>query len=336
MSMIRPLLAVLAVTPLAACADMVDGRGATPFTTAAVPASLATEVAPEQALARLPAEAGAVVSVTERREKERLIQTIALAGDAAARGTNRIVVSAAEHDPGHISRMTEERIAGELATELPDVDMRPSATMADGAAGPIGIASGRTARGETCVYAWQEVDARPRGVRSGFFDRGDVDVSVRVRLCRRDLSEAQMVALVEGLRLRSDVATRPSRFAGGPTGVDALATAGYGSATPSARFASVSTASSYAAPAATAPRRVARTERRSSTSATKPAVIPRAVATVAAVPLPSNSATPVVSIAPAPTPVPPVHAVAPVREAPPLAHVPPSVAAPAIPLPSGG
>ncbi len=307
----RSLLALLAVVPLGACADMTDMRSSAPFATASLPASLAVEVAPEQALAGLPAEAGAVVSVTERREKDRLTQTIALAGDAATPGTNRIRVVAETHEPGRSRRPTEEAIAAELAAELPDVDMSPSSRMIAGAGGPLGLATGRSARGETCVYAWQETKARPSRSRGGVFDTDTVDVSVRVRLCRQGLTEERAVALVEGLRLRADVVPLGGGFASGPTGVDALATAGYGA----------STASGYSrAPATVArpspPPRIARVEQSTSVRPAKPV---------------SRSIDPSPSKAPAvPRPA------AADRAAPPLAGVAPAVTAPPIPLPSGG
>jgi hypothetical protein len=291
---------------------MTDMRTSAPFATASLPASLAVEVAPDQALAGLPAEAGAVVSVTERREKDRLTQTIALAGDAATQGTNRIRVVAETHEPGHSRRVTEEAIAAELAAELPDVDMRTSSQVIAGAGGPVGLATGRSARGETCVYAWQETKARPSRSRGGVFDTDTVDVSVRVRLCRQGLAEERAIALVEGLRLRADVVPLGSGFASGPTGVDALATAGYG--------ARAGVGGSAGAPATfvrpSPPARVVRAD--TSTP-------PRPVKPVSR------------SIDPSPSKVPavPVPAAGD-RAAPPLAGVAPAVTAPPIPLPSGG
>lgn len=308
----RSLLALLAVVLLGACADMTEMRTTAPFATASLPATLAVEVAPEQALAGLPAEAGAVVSVTERREKDRLTQTIALAGDAATPGTNRIRVVAETHEPGRSRRATEEAIAAELAAELPDVDMRTSSQVIAGAGGPVGLATGRGGRGETCVYAWQETRTRPSRSRGGVFDTDAVDVSVRVRLCRQGLTEERAIALVEGLRLRADVVPLGSGFASGPTGVDALATAGYGA---QAMAGGYSRAPATVAKVATP--RVARAEPSTPVRPVKP--VSRSID-------PSASKATVV-----PPPV-----VASGRAAPPLAGVAPAVTAPPIPLPSGG
>jgi len=229
MTEMRPFLALLALLPLGACMDVAGERLAAPLATSTDRATLAEQVPAEAALARLPAEAGAVVAVTERREVERLTQTVALAGDAGQRGTNRITVTAAEHDPATMRRMTEDKVAAELAEELPGLDMRPIGRLASAGGGPLGIASGRAADGTACVYAWQQTVVTPRTGRGGsLFAADDVDLSVRVRLCRKGVDEERLIALVEGLTLRSDVTPRGVRFASGPTGVDALATAGYG------------------------------------------------------------------------------------------------------------
>lgn len=302
MRKLGPLHALLAVLPLAACADLAETGYGGPLATQTVPASLAEEVGTDRALARLPAEAGAVVSVTQRRERDRLTQTVALAGDVGTRGSNRIRVVAAERDPSVVRRMTEERIAAELAAEMPGVDMRPIDRMTQGAGGPIGIASGRAPDGGACVYAWQETTAGGRsGGGSVFSASDDVDLSVRVRLCRRDLTEERLVALVEGLSLRGDVSPRRGFAGSGPTGVDALATAGYGGPAASSRgFEPIRPAASTTAPRPT----VAAKPR-----AERPAV--------AAVPAPSK--------------------VAPSKVAPAKAEpARPAIVANPIPLPSGG
>ena len=305
MGSIRPFFVLAAIAPLAGCADLGAGGVRAPFVTAAVPASLAVEVGADQALARLPGEAGAVVSVTERREGDRLTQVVALAGDGVGRGTNRIRVVAANHDAGRSRRPTEEAIAAELAAELPDVAMQPVAQVITGPGGPIGMATGRTAGGETCVYAWQESDVRASGARGGMFGGDTVDLSVRVRLCRRDLDEGRAVALVEGLRLRGDVVTLGRRTAAGPTGVDALASAGYGA--PVSRTLAVEPGR----PAVASPRLAG-----SEAKATVPRRSEKPPAASAAVPLPDAARNA------SPTPA--------------TSEPGPSAAVPTIPLPNGG
>lgn len=306
------LLALAAAAPLAACADLTEARLGGPLATATVPTSMAQDMAPELALARLPAEAATVVSVAERREKDRLTQIVRLTGDATTRGANQIRVVATDHDPAVTRRATEEGIEAEIAAEFPGLDMRVSPRVIPAAGGPIGIASGRAADGGACVFAWQEAVVTPRGARSGGLLRDDdVDLSVRVRLCRRGIDEAKLIALVEGLSLRGDVATRGGATAVAARGVDALASAGYGGAP-------AGTASAFEPSIATEPPRRLVTvsePRRPRPFVAAPAV--RAAETVAAVRVPAPVTAPVAA---KPAPAAPA----------------PAVVANPIPLPSGG
>jgi hypothetical protein len=325
MTGLRPLPLILALVPLAGCAEIADMRGTTPFATASVPATLTQEVGADRALARLPDEAGPVVIVTERRETDRLTQTIALSGDAATPGTNHIRVVAATRDPERSRRTTEEAITAEMEAEFAGLDMRPSSRLITAAGGPIGLATGRSATGATCVYAWQEIDARPGRGRGGVFGSETVDVSVRVRLCRHDLGEDRAIALVEGLRLRADVVPLGGWRTAGTSGVDALASAGYGatSAAATRQVTPVIAASASVSATRTEVRRpvVARAE----TSARRPAPVG------APVPLPTSTP-PVASAA---TSAPAIVA-APLARATPAAPAAPSAAVPAVPLPTGG
>ena len=330
----RSLPVLLALAPLAACGDLTEMRGPPPYATTSASPSLAQEVGAERALAVLPAEAGQVISVTERREVERIGQTIALAGEGTTQGTNQIRVVAANHDPERRRRPTEETIAAELESEFPDLDMRRTERMITGQGGPIGLATGRAAGGATCLYAWQETEARPGRARGGLFASEQVDLSVRVRLCRRDLGEERAIALVEGLRLRSDVVPMGERGAPVASGVDALASAGYA--------ASASPVTTFAAPTP-ARHEVVRPAR---TVAASPATQPSS----AAIPVPTDIAarTPVVAAPRIPVAAVAAAPVAAVTAATPTASpaqpaIPPalrptttSTASPAIPLPSGG
>ena len=314
MRLLRPLPVLLALVPLAGCSDLGDMRGTAPFVAASGPATLAVEVGADRALARLPAEAGAVVSVTERREKDRLTQTIALSGDGVTPGTNRVSVVAASRDPERSRRVTAETIAAELEAEVPEADMRPVPQMIAGSGAPIGLATGRTANGGTCIYAWQESDVRPNGGRGGIFADERVDLSVRVRLCRRDLSEDRAIALVEGLRLRGDVVPLDGRVGRVASGVDALASAGYGSPSSSAARNPMIEAPVVDRPARSTVRAVA------SPVAAKP--VAHEASPGRAVPMPGSAAPSPVVATPVGRPV--------------AASGPTPSAAPAIPLPAGG
>lgn len=222
---------------LAGCSSVAD-----PTTLAAAPdggSTLARALPPDRALAALPPEAGAVVSVVEQRKGEGEVkQTITLAADPGARGDDRIEVTAREKSFLNAPRRIEaEAVEEEMAEALPGVAMSISPRVVVAPTGPIGVATGRTTDGVGCLYAWSSAVNRSSSGRSTEFLGLSVssatksELEVRVRLCRRGWSEERLVALAEGLRIGNgrvvtDADVRPA--AG--YGADALASAGYGPA----------------------------------------------------------------------------------------------------------
>ncbi len=312
-------LAVASILPLAAvlagCSSIDDTTRLAATDTGAT--TLGVALPPGRARAALPPEAGAVVSVVERRTGDGEVkQTITLVGDPGARRDDRIEVTA--HRRGFTAtsrRIDAETIEAEMADALPGVDMTVSPRVVTTPTGPVGLATGRTADGSGCLYAWSNAVTEARPERSASFlglqiaTTAKTDVSVRVRLCRRGWSPERLATLAEGLRVSSGVgAPIAAGPAGRAVGNDALASAGYGAA---------------------APTWVPQT--------------PDPVAT----PIPVAAAAPRPAVTPAPAPVARVAAVkpsrvTPSRSAPPdaeavqaKAEAPATVAAP-IPLPSGG
>lgn len=262
-SAVLPLLAATALAAvLAGCSSISD-----PATLAGgASATLGVAQPADRALATLPAEAGAVVSVVERRGPDEVVkQTVTLAGDAARVGDNRIEITARERR-GASSRIDAETIEAEMAEALPGVAMSVSPRVVAGPNGPIGVATGSSGD-VACLYAWSTAEARPRVASSTRVLGLQVsamtsnELSVRVRLCRKGVGEERLAALAEGLRLRTDLAATSPSTAAPIAGADALASAGYPSA--AAPIAAV--------PAA--PRRVVET--------TKPRTAPRKIAAVA-------------------------------------------------------
>lgn len=294
MTMVRPalLVALLAPLALAGCASSPMTADATGTT-----AGLGVAVAPERAMAALPPEAGNVVSVVERRGDGTVNQTITLMGDAAARGDDRIEVEARERRfAAARPRLEAETIEAEMADALPGVAMTVSSRVVATPSGPVGVATGRSADGRGCLYAWSTAEARGRSGSTevlglSIASSTKSDLSVRVRLCRRGLDETRLIALAEGLRIRSDlgadVATRPVAGSGG----DALAAAGYASVTP----APVASPAPVAAPKPVAAARAA--------EPTRAAAKPRVVAKTAAPPAKASARTTAATIA-APIPLP--------------------------------
>ena len=167
----------------------------------AAPARVATPVA------AMPDWIGRPVRLHERDGADAFEQAIALSpsarGDAAG---NLIAVAmprsgeASSHvDPAApMRRPTEAGIRGEIDAAFPGVAMQVVPRPGTNAYGTYGLAIGRGARGAKCLYAWQWIEDAPvvdgAAVASG-------PVSLRVRLCRDDVTLEAMAAAVNQLRL---------------------------------------------------------------------------------------------------------------------------------------
>ncbi|MBE7247992.1 MAG: cellulose biosynthesis protein BcsN [Actinomycetospora chiangmaiensis] len=204
------------------------------------PASSASLALPSgQALAALPPAAGAVLSVMESRRSNAVIQTIVLAGDHAGYGENKITITAltgtnnvgnAAGDPVKIAPPTDAVIEDELAQAFPTTPMRIANVYDRNAQGPFGYATGRRADGTGCLYAWQYVG--PSG-NLNLFDtidgRGPQAMSVRVRLCKANATEAELAGYMQQMVVSppgpssSYAAAAPAMMA---PGGDALAASG--------------------------------------------------------------------------------------------------------------
>ncbi len=313
----RALSTVLALAPLlGACAA---GDGLTRYRVVSVETPtappLAEAVAPGAALAALPREAGAVVSVVQTRRTDGIDQKITLVGDSGSRGDNVIDVTTRRRNRNTpVTHVDETAIQAEMAERLPGVAMSMTTRVVVSASGPIGVATGRPGPGAACLYAWSTGGAdRSRGAvmtRALGIDgaEGD-DLQVRVRLCRQGASEEQLIALAEGLRIDRATGSTSDERTYRPVGNDALASAGFaGSAPPLAAPTPIVRAPIVEAPVWTPP-------------------------TVAAAPVtPAPRHTPARTVAAKPAaPRPALEA----RATPPQPS-PPTITAAPIPLPSGG
>lgn len=288
----------LAGSALAGCSSL-DGPSLADAAASTAPASLGVAVPPERALASLPAEAGAVVSVVERRSADGEVkQTITLAGDPGARGVDGIEVTAREQTYAAASRRIDaDAVRAEMDEAFPDVAMTVSPRVVTTPTGPVGLATGSAGNGVSCLYAWSNGTLRrSTPTRAGllsFAEASTNDVRVRVRLCRKGMSEDRLAALAEGLRIASDLGPASPALPRA-AGSDALASAGYGATVPAAvATAPVAPSAPPAASTATrAPRQIAKTAPARAVEhpvATKPAPKTDApIAVAAPIPLPSG------------------------------------------------
>jgi hypothetical protein len=185
------LFAPLALTGfIAGCSSAPDGLiGDLSPRQLFAPTAIPRPVGPGEALARLPGEAGRMVSVNETRADGEVWQRIVLVGDLSTRGENGIEVHLGRGTEA-VRRPTDREIHREMLERLPGVAMAPSTSLLRTRQGPLGMAYGRSGR-QGCLYAWQYLDGTEDGVRSIWTvtDR-PVVASVRVRLCREGLDPA--------------------------------------------------------------------------------------------------------------------------------------------------
>ncbi len=191
-------------------------------------------------LAELPAAAGAVEAVLQSKaHDEVLTQRIVLRGDPGTIGENAIVVKVNETQgpwdiDGPVGLPTKAMIAAELDQNFAGVDMQLSSTFERNSFAPFGYAVGHPTPHVTCVYAWEfgvwkggQLGEAPTGAPS----MPRQPTSVRVRLCRSTLGEAEIVAMLRALQVfppGSQLAYADPNYTGGQGAGDALAAAGVG------------------------------------------------------------------------------------------------------------
>ena len=193
----------------------------------------------QSAMASLPPAAGAPVAVLQSQAHGVLTQRIVLRGDPNTIGENAIVVRVnVDRGPtdldGPVGLPTRSKIASELDQNFAGMDMGVSQTFARNSFGPFGYAVGHPRAGETCLYAWQFAVWRPGLPGSAPQGAPSLPVqptSVRVRLCRTSIGEAEMVQLLKDLQVyppHSRLAYMDPNHAGEVQAGDALGAAGVG------------------------------------------------------------------------------------------------------------
>ena len=167
------------------------------------------------ALAALPASAGQVLAVDETRYSNGLTQKIVLAGGLHGYGANEIDIRVRlSADPSNIATnpitlpaSDDAAIAQELSNVFPHIAMHDVPVLLQNRYGPYGLAAGKSASGETCIYAWQSFDnfghrnhAAPASLVGGLVAPLE-PATVRVRLCQHGVSADALGGLMNDLYL---------------------------------------------------------------------------------------------------------------------------------------
>jgi len=195
-----PAIAALTLTAslaLAGCTQLDPGLSGTHDTLdRALFSDTPLSVSPDRAIARLPAQAGDVVSVTQGRRGGQAGERSVLAGDATTRGENTLDLRVVEGE--NAGKPVDARaLRRELAARFPDRRLSLVGKVTVNAYGPYGLAHD----GRGCAFAWQTIALADRGTASFWTPQARRALSLRLRLCRKGLSADDAIAAFSRLRL---------------------------------------------------------------------------------------------------------------------------------------
>jgi Cellulose biosynthesis protein BcsN len=177
---------------------------------------LAKEVPLSRAFMELPALAGSMIAVREKRYANGVEQIMVLESEAAADGENRIEVRVVQ--PGksddrikneylQVRNTRQEQIRSDMKEFVWGIPMQIVGSVEANAYGTYGYALGRSKIGYNCLLGWQSVKGVMKERRLlGFTTTSHTEMSVRLRICRTDLSADQLVSIIRGMRITVDPA----------------------------------------------------------------------------------------------------------------------------------
>ena len=177
---------------------------------------LAEEVPLSRAFMELPMMAGPIIAAREKRYANGIEQIMVLESEAAADGENRIEVRVTQ--PGksddrikneylQVRNTRQEQIRSDMKEFVWGIPMEIVASVEANAYGTYGYALGRSKTGYNCLLGWQNVKGVMKERRLlGFTTTSHTDMSVRLRICRTDLNQDQLVSIIRGMRITVDPA----------------------------------------------------------------------------------------------------------------------------------
>ena len=185
----------LVVTMLAGCATLQVPPDTEPKS---VPAA--------EALALLPPGSLAMLGVVQTEYVNAVEQRIALETRSRSPGENYIHIQSFTEEahsatPGGLQDVPLFNVdmAGEARGTVSFADMKLSEYFVQNYYGPFGYSMGRTAEGETCMYAWQRI-APDRPFAGTSVQRGAI--TIKMLVCDSDYSEQELLSLMLDLRVK--------------------------------------------------------------------------------------------------------------------------------------
>lgn len=184
---------------------------AVPFLTAACTtrselgfATLMNEVPATRAIIVPPPGGPSIVAVLQRNYQNGVAQEIALSTASLTPGQNAFYVSLATgstpqseiDDVLSLPSLAQDRLEREMDERLPGIEMQTSLVFVQNKYGPFGFATGRSASGDTCLYAWQRIEPNEPAV---LVPGGTI--SIRLRLCDAAATQEQLLRLMYGFTI---------------------------------------------------------------------------------------------------------------------------------------
>lgn len=167
-------------------------------------ATLMSEVPATRAIVVPPPGGPSIVAVLQRNFQNGVSQEIALATASLISGQNAFYVSLASGTSPHSEiddvlnppPLTQDRIQKEMEDRLPGIEMQTSLVYVQNKYGPFGFATGRSSRGDTCLYAWQRIEPNEPAI----LVPGGV-ISIRLRLCDAAATPEQLLRSMYGFTI---------------------------------------------------------------------------------------------------------------------------------------
>lgn len=183
--------------------------------------TLEADVPSEYAAAYLPRIAGRVEGVRQSSRPNQIFQTVLYPNLGYGGGENRLTVSIAPPSSGssYFQAPTQREIVSEMRKALPGAAMAIANATGQNMHGLFGYAIGSAGKGGTCIFAWQTAREVSREPSTGFerLKRSRYAAKIRLRYCHPTMTEASLVSLMAGLRIReiSPTTLEMLRFAEG-------------------------------------------------------------------------------------------------------------------------
>lgn len=167
-------------------------------------ATLMGEVPTTRAIIVPPPGGPSIVAVLQRSFQNGVSQEIALSTASRTPGQNAFYVSLASgtsprseiDDVLTLPPLAQDRLQDEMDERLPGIEMQTSLVYVQNKYGPFGFATGRSASGEVCLYAWQRVEPN----EPTFLVPGGI-ISIRLRLCDAAATQEQLLRSMYGFTI---------------------------------------------------------------------------------------------------------------------------------------